>query len=66
MALLCANVDFDHIKLLGCWQSDAMLSYLHVASKPVQNQFARLMLEHGSHPTTPASQEPPLPNHEIN
>jgi hypothetical protein len=30
MALLCAHVDMDIIRLLGCWQSNEMLCYLHV------------------------------------
>lgn len=60
MALMAAQVDSDHIKLLGRWQSDAMLTYLHVASHPVRNQFARAMVEHGSF-TTPLQPAPPEP-----
>jgi hypothetical protein len=30
MALLCADVDSDRIRLLGRWKSDEMLRYLHV------------------------------------
>ena len=30
MALLCADVDSDRIRLLGRWQSDQMFRYLHV------------------------------------
>jgi hypothetical protein len=30
MALLCARIDTDEIRLLGRWRSDEMLRYLHV------------------------------------
>jgi hypothetical protein len=43
-----AQVDLDTIKLLGWWQLDTMLSYLHIQSHPVRNQFALAMLEHNS------------------
>ncbi len=35
MALLCAHVDTDRIRLLGRWYSDKMLRYLHVQAYPV-------------------------------
>jgi hypothetical protein len=40
MALLCAHVDTDKIRLLGCWWSDEMLRYLHVHAYPVVAQLA--------------------------
>jgi hypothetical protein len=48
MALLCAQVDSDIIKLLGRWQSDTMMRYLHVQARPVMCNFAARML-HGGH-----------------
>jgi hypothetical protein len=47
MALLCANVDTDKIRLLGRWHSDEMLRYLHVQALPVVAPLANLMVRHG-------------------
>jgi hypothetical protein len=47
MALLGAQVDDNSIRLLGRWQSDAMLRYLHVQARPVMRNFASQMLQHG-------------------
>jgi hypothetical protein len=47
MALLCANIDPDRIRLLGCWRSDEMLCYLHVQAYPVVAHLAPAMLQHG-------------------
>lgn len=44
MALLCAHVDTDIIRLLGRWRSDEMLRYLHVQAAPVMRDFASKML----------------------
>jgi hypothetical protein len=48
MALLCAQVDPDVIKLLGRWQSDQMLRYLHLQAYPQMHTFSRLMLQGGN------------------
>jgi hypothetical protein len=48
MALLCANVDTDKIRLLGRWRSDEMMRYLHVQAFPIVAPFASQMLHHGS------------------
>ena len=47
MALLCANIDHDRIKLVGRWRSDEMLRYLHVQAAPVMKHFARAMITDG-------------------
>jgi hypothetical protein len=47
MALLCADVDTDKIRLLGCWRSDEKLRYLHVQALPIVTPFASLMVRHG-------------------
>jgi hypothetical protein len=44
MALLCAQVDTDIIRLIGRWRSDKMLRYLHVQAEPVMRGFAPRML----------------------
>jgi hypothetical protein len=46
MALLCARVDTDEIRLLGHWRSDEMLRYLHVQAYPVVAHLAPAMLQH--------------------
>jgi hypothetical protein len=48
MALLCAKVDPDVIKLLGRWQSDQMLRYLHLQAYPQMHTFSTLMLQGGN------------------
>jgi hypothetical protein len=57
MALLCADVDTDRIRLLGRWQSDQMFRYLHVQAEPVMRHFSSRML-HGGQYTL-------LPNHAV-
>jgi hypothetical protein len=48
MALLCAAVDTDKIRLLGRWRSDEMLRYLHVQAFPIVAPLATQMLQHGN------------------
>jgi hypothetical protein len=58
MALLCAAVDTDIIRLLGRWRSDEMLRYLHVQALPIVAPLAYHMLHHGNFAL--------LPNNHIN
>lgn len=55
MALLCARVDKDEIKLVGRWKSDAMLRYLHSQAMPLMKHFSTLMTQHGSFSFPPDS-----------
>jgi hypothetical protein len=55
MALITARIDSDLIRLLGRWQSDAMLRYLHVQAVPVLQNFARAMHTQGLTPALPAA-----------
>jgi hypothetical protein len=48
MALFCAKVDSDTIRLIGRWRSDEMLRYLHVQAEPVMRHLSPLMLHQGS------------------
>ncbi len=59
MALLCAKVDTNHIRLLGRWQSDEMLRYLHVQAYPVVAHLAPAMLQHGHFTLLPNQPHPP-------
>lgn len=47
MALMCAKVDHDIIRLIGRWQSDAMLRYLHAQALPNMHTHARSMMTGG-------------------
>jgi hypothetical protein len=47
MTLICAEVDDNIIRLMGHWQSDAMLRYLHLQGDPVMRNSASQMLQHG-------------------
>jgi hypothetical protein len=80
MALLCAQVDSNVIKLVGRWRSDEMLQYLHLQAYPQMHTFARLMSHSGNfcllhNVDVPAAAvpllalaepdlAPPLPNHD--
>ena len=54
MALLCAGIDRDRIRLVGRWRSDEMYRYLHVQAQPVMNGLAAAMLRGGSFRLTPS------------
>ena len=58
MALLCGKVDFDLIKLLGRWHSDAMIRYLHMQAQPIMKQFAKAMFNHGQYDFLPTETVP--------
>ena len=53
MALLCAGVDSDRIRLLGRWRSDEMYRYLHVQAQPVMTGLSAAMLRGGSFRLSP-------------
>jgi hypothetical protein len=48
MALLCAGVDSDRIRLIGRWLSDELYRYLHVQAQPIMTGIAAAMLRGGS------------------
>jgi hypothetical protein len=59
MAMLCADIDTDRIRLIGRWRSDEMFRYLHTQAAPVTSQLSRTMLAHGTFvlvPNTPHAQ----------
>jgi hypothetical protein len=53
MALLCAKVDTDRIRLLGRWRSDEMFRYLHVQAEPIMRNFSSQMLAGGDYTLLP-------------
>jgi hypothetical protein len=48
MALLCARVDPDIIRLVSRWRSNEMLRYLHLQAYPLMRTFARRMCDAGN------------------
>ena len=58
MALLCAHIDTDTIRLIGRWRSDEMLRYLHVQAEPIMRDFAHKMLLGGSFTLLPSQDVP--------
>lgn len=54
MALLCAGIDSDRIRLVGRWRSDEMYRYLHVQAQPVMTGLSAAMLRGGSFRLTPS------------
>ena len=59
MALLCANVDSDRIRIVGRWRSDEMFRYLHPQAQPLMQNFAQRMVAGGTFVLLP-NQEVPL------
>ena len=49
MELLMARVDTDTIRLLGRWQSDAMLLYLHTPDQGFTSVLSARMVQHGDY-----------------
>ena len=63
MALLCAQIDSNVIKLVGRWRSNEMLRYLHLQAYPLMGDLAPRMISGGkfqliSHQTIPAAAAP--------
>ena len=58
MALMCAHVDTDTIRLIGRWRSDEMLCYLHVQVEPIMRNFAKKMLQSGAFTLLPSQDVP--------
>jgi hypothetical protein len=44
MALLCAGVDTDRIRLIGRWRSNELFRYLHVQAQPVMTGISVAMV----------------------
>ena len=63
----CAGVDGETIKLIGRWQSDAMLRYLRVVATISSHHYSQDMLANGRHTypqgaiTGPTYHGPPPP-----
>ena len=60
MAMLCAGIDSDRIRLIGRWRSDEMYRYLHVQAQPVMSGVAAAMFRGGHYRLTPGHLNPTL------
>jgi hypothetical protein len=49
MALLHARVDFNNIRTMGRWNSNAMMRYLHVQAQPILGNYANHMFNQGTY-----------------
>ncbi|KAI2507850.1 hypothetical protein MHU86_6630 [Fragilaria crotonensis] len=47
MALLCAGIGSDRLRLIGRWRSDEVYRYLHVQAQPIMAGVATAMLRGG-------------------
>ena len=54
-ALMMADIDTDHICLMGRWKSDAMFRYLRIQAATNKRAFAQRMLDNGSYTFAPAA-----------
>ncbi|KAL7563795.1 hypothetical protein ACA910_000121 [Epithemia clementina (nom. ined.)] len=59
VAVLCASVDTDIIKLVGRWRLVAMFRYLHAQALPVVHNLAATMFTHGQFVLAPGADLPP-------
>ena len=60
MAMLCAGIDSDRIRLIGRWRSNEMYRYLHVHAQPVMSGVAAAMFRGGHYRLTPGHLNPTL------
>jgi hypothetical protein len=53
MALLCAGVIGERIRMVGRWRSDELYRYLHVQAQPVMTGLSAAMLRGGDYRLAP-------------
>ena len=46
-AMLCAGIDPNVTQLIGRWESNTMLRYLHVSTLAIANNYAKQMFDNG-------------------
>ena len=56
MALMCADQPKDTIKLVGRWQSDPVIRYLHQDAQPIVKNLASKMFRHGTYNFLPTAE----------
>jgi hypothetical protein len=53
MALLHGCIDMNNIRMMGRWNSDVMMRYLHVQAQPVMGDYAAHMFNQGTYSFLP-------------
>jgi hypothetical protein len=48
--MLCSRIYLDIICMMGRWNSDAVIRYLHIQAPPIINSYASQMFNHGTLP----------------
>jgi hypothetical protein len=49
MTLLHGRIDMNNIRMMGCWNSDAMMRYLKVQAQPVMGDYAAHVYSQGTY-----------------
>jgi hypothetical protein len=62
MALLCGKVVKNFIQMVGLWNSDAVIRYLHMQAQPIVQHFAAKMYNNGTYSFLPDETVPLLDN----
>jgi hypothetical protein len=53
MALLHGRIDMNNIHMMGRWNSDDMMLYLHVQAQPVMGDYTACMFNQGTYSLLP-------------
>ena len=56
--LILAKVDINIIRLIGRWQKNEMLKYLHVQAAPLMTDYAKRMISGGTFTLIPGQEVP--------
>jgi hypothetical protein len=63
MARMCRKIDLNNIRMMGRWQSDAMMRYLHVQAQPIIERYAAKMFNNGTDTFQPDETVPIIDNY---
>jgi hypothetical protein len=63
MAMFAGDIDMNNICLMGRWNSDAMMRYLHGQAQPIVGQFAARMFNDGAFTFQPDETVPTIDNY---
>jgi hypothetical protein len=62
MAMFAGDIDMNNIRLMGRWNSDAMMRYLHGQAQPIVGKFAAQMFNDGAFTFQPDETVPSIDN----
>jgi hypothetical protein len=63
MAMFAGDMDMNNIRLMGRWNSDAMMRYLHGQAQPIVGKFAARMFNDGAFAFQPDETVPSIDNY---